>query len=283
MAKAKQTAIITGGARGMGLATALIMAADHHLVLTDVDEQALADAVQRVEAAGGTAEYVVADITDRTQVDAVFAAAAKAGGLRAVVHAAGVSPHMTTAEKIIDINAVGTVHITDAAHSVAGEGFALVNVASIAAIMVPRFLIPTRAFRYAATDIDKFRRKLVSASLRGGRKMSAAQSYPISKAFVVWFSADQSARFGAKGARILSVSPGSFDTAMGQLEAKGGAGKLTEFAALKRFGKPEEIGELLAFCASDKPGYLTGIDILCDGGTKAGMGLKEKIELARQA
>jgi NAD(P)-dependent dehydrogenase (short-subunit alcohol dehydrogenase family) len=280
---ADKTAIITGGARGMGLATAKIMAGDHHIVLTDVDGEALASAVAEIESDGGTAEYVVADITDRTEVDAVFAAGTKAGGLRAVVHAAGVSPRMGSAEKIIEINAVGTINVVEAALAVADEGFAVVNVASIAAVMVPGFMIPKRAFRYARTDLDKFREKLVAASNRTGKKVAPKQAYPISKAFVIWYSAEMAAAFGASGARILSVSPGSFDTEMGRLEESGGSGQLTQFAALKRFGRPEEIAELLAFCASTKPGYLTGVDILCDGGTKAGMGLKEMITLARGA
>ena len=57
------------------------------------------------------------------------------------------------------------------------------------------------------------------------------------------------ARFGAKGARILSVSPGSFDSAMGRLEKESGSERLVACAALKRFGPPEEFAELLAFCA----------------------------------
>jgi NAD(P)-dependent dehydrogenase (short-subunit alcohol dehydrogenase family) len=46
---------------------------------------------------------------------------------------------------------------------------------------------------------------------------------------------------------------------------------LAELSALKRFGRPAEIAELLAFCANDKPGYLTGTDIVCDGGVMAAM------------
>ena len=98
---------------------------------------------------------------------------------------------------------------------------------------------------------------------------------------MIWYSHRQAAAFGAKGARVLSVSPGSFDTPMGRLEEESGAGQLLEFAALKRFGQPQEIAELLAFCASDKPGYLTGTDILCDGGTRAGLTLKGMIAMAR--
>ncbi|WP_199748852.1 SDR family oxidoreductase [Amycolatopsis sp. WAC 01376] len=77
------------------------------------------------------------------------------------------------------------------------------------------------------------------------------------------------AEFGERGARVVSVSPGSFDTAMGRLEENHGAGDLVKSAAIKRFGRPEEVASVLAFCAGEAPGYLTGVDILVDGGTKA--------------
>lgn len=50
---------------------------------------------------------------------------------------------------------------------------------------------------------------------------------------------------------------------------------------LKRFGRPEESAELFAFCAGDKPGYVTGVDFLCDGGTRVGLHLKGMIAMAR--
>ena len=56
---------------------------------------------------------------------------------------------------------------------------------------------------------------------------------------------------------------------------------MVQFAALKRFGRPEEIAELLAFCASTKPGYLTGTDILIDGGNKAGIRARDMIGMMR--
>lgn len=70
---------------------------------------------------------------------------------------------------------------------------------------------------------------------------------------------------------MVSVSPGSFDTTMGRLEQKSGSAALLKAAALKRFGRPEEVAELLAFLASEKAGYITGTDILIDGGTYAGV------------
>ena len=97
-------------------------------------------------------------------------------------------------------------------------------------------------------------------------------AYSISKHFVMWYCKKMAAKFGEKAARIVSVSPGSFDTDMGRLEEKSGSAEMLKTAALKRFGKTEEIAELLAFCVSDKAGYLTGTDILCDGGVMASKG-----------
>jgi NAD(P)-dependent dehydrogenase (short-subunit alcohol dehydrogenase family) len=68
---------------------------------------------------------------------------------------------------------------------------------------------------------------------------------------------------------------------MGKLEERAGAGALAQLGALKRFGHPSEIAELLAFCASDKPGCLTGTDIVCDGGVMAAMTPLNMLKLAR--
>ncbi|CAO5146688.1 NAD(P)-dependent dehydrogenase, short-chain alcohol dehydrogenase family [Frankia sp. AiPs1] len=274
-------AVVTGGAGGMGAATARILGREHRVILSDVHQEHLDQAVKELQGAGIDAEGVVCDIADRASVDALFGRARAAGRVMAVVHAAGVSPSMGSAETIVRINALGTIHITQAALAAAGEGFALVNVASIAGHMVPRLLVPTRAYALADTDPAAFTRKLVAAANRGPKAGRAGSAYSLSKNFVIWYSRHLAGAFGARGARVLSVSPGSFDTTMGRLEEASGAGKLVEYAALRRFGTPTEIAELLAFCASGKPGYLTGTDILCDGGTRAGLTLRSMIALAR--
>ncbi|HMT50019.1 SDR family NAD(P)-dependent oxidoreductase [Dietzia sp. UBA5065] len=274
-------AIITGGAGGMGLATAEILARDHRVLLADLDERRLDEATARLADRGVDAATAVCDITDRSSVDAVFSRARSLGALRAVVHTAGVSPQMGRAEKIIRINALGTVYVTEAALAAAVPGSALVNVSSIAGHLLPSMLMPVRAFRSALTgDPDRMASSLTRMSdLTGSGGPGTA--YSLSKAFVIWYSERMAAEFGRKSARILSVSPGSFDTEMGRLEKKSGSERMVEFAALKRFGTPEEIAELLAFCVSAKPGYLTGTDILCDGGNKAGLTLSGMLSMAR--
>jgi NAD(P)-dependent dehydrogenase (short-subunit alcohol dehydrogenase family) len=68
---------------------------------------------------------------------------------------------------------------------------------------------------------------------------------------------------------------------MGRLEADHGAAEMLKFAALKRFGTVEEIAEVLVFCASEKARYLTGTDVLCDGGVVAGVRLRDLIRIQR--
>jgi NAD(P)-dependent dehydrogenase (short-subunit alcohol dehydrogenase family) len=107
-------------------------------------------------------------------------------------------------------------------------------------------------------------------------------AYSLSKTFVRWYCTSQADRFGLRGARILSVSPGPIDTEMGRLEERTGSGAMAQRSALRRFGTPDEIAEVLAFCASDKASYLTGIDVLCDGGSMAAVSLRDKLAMARE-
>ncbi|MBE3200343.1 MULTISPECIES: SDR family oxidoreductase [Parafrankia] len=275
-----KVAVVTGGAGGMGLATAKIIGRDHRLVVCDVDHDRLDRATEELQALGIDAESTVCDITDRKSVDELVGLATSLGRVTAVVHSAGVSPQMGSAEMIIKVNAVGTVNITEAFLSVADAGFALVNVASVAGHMAPRFLVSRRNYSMASKDVDSLYTSLVAAANRGPRRIRPSQAYVLSKHFVIRYSGAQAHRFGEKSARILTVSPGSVDTSMGRLEEAGGSRRLADCAALRRFGKADELAELLAFCVSDKPGYLTGTDILCDGGAKVGITFRDMVGMA---
>ncbi|MFV8816158.1 SDR family oxidoreductase [Haliea sp. E17] len=264
-------AVITGGAGGMGLATAHILGRDHHILLADLGEDKLANAAASLRESGISCETQVCDVTRRQSVRDLLAQAQAAGALRAVVHTAGVSPQMAGPEVILRVNALGTVHVTEACLDVATEDFALVNVASMAAHLLPSIMVPTRSFPLAASAPDKFVSKISKrCRLMPKELYRNGMAYSISKQFVIWYSQHCAAQFGQKNARILSVSPGTFDTEMGRLEEKSGSMEMLRDAALKRPGKPEEIAAVLAFCASDQAGYLTGTDILVDGGMVSG-------------
>jgi len=267
----KNVTVITGGAGGMGLATAKIMGSDHFVLICDVNAQRLDAAIEDLKQLGIECDSMICDITDRESVNKLVKKAAALGTVKSVIHTAGLSPQMANAEIIMKVNALGTINLVEAFYEIAEEGFAMVNVASMSAYMFPEFLLPKRAFPYAFTNPEVFLKKALFPTRFMPKGLpQTGTSYSISKNFVVWYSKKSAPKFGAKGARILSVSPGSIDTQMGRLEEKSGSAEMLKDAALKRFGKPEEIAELLAFCASDKAGYLTATDILCDGGVVAG-------------
>ena len=266
----KKIAVVTGGAGGMGFATAALLGRDHHVVISDVNQLRLDAAAARLQEDGISCDTALCDVADRESVEALVRRVEGMGEVAAVIHTAGISPQMADPETILRVNALGTINITEAFLRIAKAGFALVNVASMAGHMLPNVIIPTRAYRYALTDVNLFLKKLLfRCRLMPKEFYRVGMAYSVSKHFVIWYCKKNAARFGAKGARILSVSPGTFDTEMGRLEEKSGSMELLRQAALQRPGKPEEIAELLAFCASEKAGYLTGVDILCDGGVVA--------------
>lgn len=261
--------VITGGAGGMGVATAKIVGRDHAVVLCDVRQDRLDAAAATLSALGVAATTVHCDVTDRAAVDGLFDTAAGLGTVQAVIHTAGVSPAMGGAEYVIRTNALGTVNVNEVFYDKVGDGGAIVNVASMAAHILPEELIPVAAFPHALTDEAAFLRATLAGCDIAGEQQRSGIAYAISKNFVKWYSSAQAERFNGRGLRVVSVSPGSVDTEMGRLEEAGGAGALVAEAAVPRWGKPEEMAELFAFCVSDRAGYLTGTDILNDGGVVA--------------
>ncbi|WP_459971922.1 SDR family oxidoreductase [Mycobacterium sp. MUNTM1] len=266
-----RVSVITGGAGGMGLATAKIVGRDHTLVLCDVRQDRLAAAATTLQDLGIAATAVDCDVTDRRAVKDLLGTAKELGTMVSIIHTAGVSPSMGAADYVMRTNAVGTVNVNEEFFAVAGEGAVIVNVASMAAHMLPAEVIPAEQFPQALNDTGAFMDAMLAACGIAPEEARSGLAYAISKSFVKWYSQSQAERFNARGLRIVSVSPGSIDTEMGRLEEQAGAGAMVANAAVPRWGKPEEMAELLAFCASDKAGYLTGTDILNDGGVIASM------------
>jgi NAD(P)-dependent dehydrogenase (short-subunit alcohol dehydrogenase family) len=278
-----RVSVITGGAGGMGLATAKIVGRDHTVVLCDVRQDRLTTAATTLHDIGITPTLVNCDVTDRRAVADLLGTATNLGTVVSVIHTAGVSPSMGPADYVMRTNAVGTVNVDEEFYALAGEGAVIVNVASMAAHMLPAEIIPTGQFPLALDDADAFMGAMMTACDIAPEEARSGLAYALSKSFVKWYSQSQAERFNARGLRIVSVSPGSIDTEMGRLEEAAGAGAMVADAAVPRWGKPEEMAELLAFCASDKAGYLTGTDILNDGGVIASMTERARAAAASSA
>lgn len=122
----------------------------------------------------------------------------------------------------------------------------------------------------AETDEELFLKKLLKkSSLPKGEYERSGFAYAMFKNFVVWYAAKCAFDYGKHGIRVVSLSPGLIATDMGNLEA-GEGGSLIGYSAEERMGTPEELGFALATVADERNGYLTGVDILCDGGSTNG-------------
>jgi NAD(P)-dependent dehydrogenase (short-subunit alcohol dehydrogenase family) len=261
----RKVCVITGGGSGIGFETARIMGRDYYLVLGGRTKAKLEKAAAALKAEGTQAEIIVCDVSDRAAVDQMALQARQLGPVTAVINAAGLSPSMGDARTVMEVNAMGTINMNEAFFEVMEAPGCVLDISSIAAYTLPKPVLPTGCYRHSRTDKGLFMRKMMGRVGLFPRKMRSDLSYCISKHFVIWYARTDAAKFGTKGLRVLSISPGLVETPMAEAE-KGSASYYIKHCAIKRYGRAEELASLIAFCAGEAPGYLTGADILCDGG-----------------
>lgn len=261
----KNICVITGGGSGMGLETARLMGKDHMVIIAGRTIEKLQSAVDKLRAENIEVEGYACDVSNKDSVLELANFAASKGRIKTVIHSAGVSPNQSSTEQILNINAMGTIYVNDVFINCMEKGGCLINVASMAGHMIPGFLLPIGAYRLARTNQQLFKKKLKRRLWFAPPKHRSGIAYGISKNFVTWYTKTSVKSFADKDLRIVSVSPGFFETPMGEAE-KDGSELFLERSAIKRYGKVEEIAQLFRYISSEKLGYLTGVDILCDGG-----------------
>jgi NAD(P)-dependent dehydrogenase (short-subunit alcohol dehydrogenase family) len=252
--------VVIGAASGMGAAAAAMLAPRGPLIVVDRD----LESTQKAAAAlGADVEAVACDITDQAQVSALVASIGRLDGL---VLTAGLSPSMATGRRIYDVNLVSTARLLAALEPTLAPGSAAVCFASIAGHAVPAVapltdvlddpLSPGFFDALAALGIDPDQRET---------------AYALSKLGVLRLVRRLAPSWGARGARILSISPGIIDTPMGKLEFEHQPLMTTmvEQSPLARSARPEEVAGVAAFLVSDVASYMTGCDVLVDGGMVA--------------
>jgi len=266
----KPICVITGGGSGMGLEAAKLLAQDYRIILVGRTVAKLEGAIAQLEALGGEVEAFPGDVSDRACVQELAAYAAGLGSIKVVLNAAGLSPKMATGEKVFTVNAMGTIYIVEEFAKVMGQGGCILNVASMAGHMLPDAQVPLDAFKLALADSDAFAATLCGMLNAMPAEEAPATAYVMSKNFVIWYSRQVACQLGKSGIRILSISPGTFKTPMGEIEGAQAAA-MAEMGALGRLGEVIEIARVMAFLVSDGASYITGTDILCDGGSIAAL------------
>lgn len=264
--------VVTGGGSGMGLDTAKLIGKeqDMDIILVGRTVAKLEHAILELKEDGIHAESFPCDISNRESVEKLAAYAASKGNVKTVIHAAGISPSMGNGDQIFKINALGTILMDTAFAEIMSAGSCILNVASMSAYMLPEDQLPTDIYPLALKDPDKFMEAALNVLHQLPPEQQGNIGYPISKNFVVWYTAKMAVKYGSKGIRIVSISPGTFSTPLGLAEGDAAAG-LAMIGALGRVGDPKEIATMMAFMTSDACSYLTGTDILYDGGTIAAL------------
>lgn len=237
-----KTALVTGGARGIGAAIARRLAADGaRVALTYSSSRDAAEAVvDAIKKDGGEAHAIKADASDpKSAAAGVREAADRLGGLDILVHNAGVAAFAPVTEAGFDefrrqfsVNVDGVYAGTDEAVRHLRDGGRIIVISSVNAHSMP---IPGGAI-YGAT-------KAAATMLVKG-----------------W-----ARELGERNILVNAIQPGPVDTDMNPAEGDF-ADMLTAQTALKRYGRPEEIANLAAFLASDEASYITGSAIDIDGG-----------------
>lgn len=254
------TDVVIGAGSGMGAAVARLLAGrPNRLLLADRDRAAV-DAL--AAELGGQVAAAPCDITDDASVADL---ATNAGSLGALVVTAGLSPNMADGRRITEVNLIGLDRVVRAFEPSLAAGSVGVCFASMAAAMVP-----------SDPAVDAILDNPDSPTLLDelgalGLLEHSGIAYAVSKRGVIRLVERRAAVWGRKGARLVSVSPGVIDTPMGRLEDSNepAMAGMVSASALEREGRPEELAAVVAFLISDAASFITGTDVLVDGGAVA--------------
>lgn len=265
--RGKREVVVVTGIGGMGIAIARRLGAGRTLVLADYADDALADVSAMLGKEGHDVHPVRTDVSDIESVQALVAATDSLGTFRAIVHTAGVSPVQATPERIVAVDAVGTALILDEFAKIAVTGSVAVCIASMAGHMAP---LPAEfEVMLARTPTSE----LASLPMLDPANLDAGAAYAIAKRTNQIRVQSASLLWGSRGGRTVSISPGVISTPLGQAELAGPSGDqmrgMIAMSATGRIGVAEDVAAAVEFLISPAASFITGTDLLVDGGVVA--------------
>jgi NAD(P)-dependent dehydrogenase (short-subunit alcohol dehydrogenase family) len=257
----------------MGRACARRLGKRGLLLLADVVAEPLEQAAHQLRAEGLRVETQRCDVSQEASVQALAEKAHALGPLGGIAHTAGLSPTMATWQPIIEVDLVGTARLLNAFLPFAEQDTAVVCIASMGGHMHVSGQAAVDAILDEPLHPDLLARlEPVITSVPGAKEQSGF-AYALAKYGVIRLCQHDASAWGARGARLVSLSPGIIQTAMGQqeLEQQPMMQTLIAQTPLRRMGKPEEIASAVDFLLSADASFITGCDLLVDGGVTGAM------------
>ena len=255
------------GAGGMGLAIARRLGSGKTVLLADNSQATLSSATEALRADGYEIENQCVDVSSAESVRALAEFAGSLGPVTQVAHTAGLSPAQASAQAVMAVDLLGVALVLQDFGDIVAPGGAGVVIASMAGHMFP----PMDAERERALahnppgellDLD-----FVSSITE------STMAYPIAKQANLLRVRGASAHWGRRGARINSISPGIISTPMSQEELASPVGDgmraMIAMSATGRIGTPDDIAAAAAFLLGPQASFITGTDLLVDGGVIA--------------
>lgn len=258
------------GIGGMGRAIAARIGSGRHLLLADFDETLLAGAAAHFTEQGFEVGTHRVDAGDPESVAALAAAAAAAGPIRHLVHTAGVSPVQASTEAIVRVDLCGVAYVLDAFAPLMAPGGAGVVIASMAGHLAR--LTAEQENALAGTPAAELAEL---PFLNPEPPLHPMLAYPIAKRGAILRVQAAAGAWGRHGARVNSISPGVISTAQGRDELAGESGarmrEMIEQSPTGRIGTAEDIAAAATFLLDSASSFVTGTDLLVDGGVVATM------------
>ena len=248
-----QSALVTGGASGIGRATALAFAREGaRVAVADILEEAAQSTVTEIEAMGGQALAIACDVTDDDAVKAMIAATVDAfGSLDCAFNNAGIAPYQVNAgwQKIADVAPEAWRRLID------------VNLTGVW-LCLRHEVAQMRAQGSGGVIIN-------TASILGLVGSATSSAYVAAKHGVVGLTKTAAADHAEDNIRVNAVCPGYIETPMTEETMRRRGGRILARVPMARMGKAGEIAEAVVWLCSPKASFVTGVSWAVDGGYTA--------------
>lgn len=261
--------VVVIGAGQIGQAIARRVSAGKHVVLADLRLENAELTAKTMSEAGFDVSTAQVDVSSRASVEALVQTASALGEISGVIHAAGVSPSQASPETILRVDLYGTALVLEAFGNVIARGGSGVVIASQSGHRLPALTAEQDA-ALATTPTEEL---LALPMLQPGQIRDTLHAYQLSKRGNSLRVMAEAVRWGRRGARVNTISPGIIITPLAKDELTGPRGegyrRMIELCPVGRAGTPDEVGNVGALLMGPDGAFITGSDVLMDGGVTA--------------
>jgi NAD(P)-dependent dehydrogenase (short-subunit alcohol dehydrogenase family) len=257
------------GSGAIGQAIARRVSVGKHVLLADLREENARAAAKTLSEAGYEVTTAVVDVSSRESVSALAGLAASLGPVAGVINAAGVSPTQAAPATILQVDLYGTAVVLEEFGNVIARGGSGIVIASQSGHRLPA-LTAEQNRELALTPADEL---LALPMLQPDQVTDPLHAYQVSKRGNSLRVMAESVRWGKRGARLNTISPGIIMTPLAQDELAGPRGpgyrRMIELSTARRAGTADEVANVAALLMGPDGTFITGSDFLMDGGVTA--------------